>query len=207
MRKKGSSFSEAQRDTILKRDKGICVYCRGKGYEVDHVVPRSKGGPAICSNGVVTCSTCNHKKGASVEFDWVFVAFFHLLDVGESLDWLDKFWNEKLQKVRKRIQTISEQPIILLDKLPSHVMEASKPGCLNCRIPFQIVNPGQRFCSTKCKKAWTVPHGVKLPESVCVDCSTHFTPTRFWQKFCTPQCRSVHWERANPRTRLTDPPS
>ena len=139
---------------IWERDKGICVYCRGKGYQIDHVIPDSKGGPAIQSNGVVTCTTCNYKKAARMEFDWLFVAFFHLLDVGESLIWLDNLWDEKVQEVWERVQTLSEEPEILLDQLPSPVMEIAKATCLQCATGFQIMNPPQQFCSPVCERAW-----------------------------------------------------
>ena len=157
-RKRGQPFSDEVKDEIWERDKGICVYCRGRGEEVDHVVPRSKRGPAIRANGVLTCTTCNVTKRNTVLFDWLFVAFFHLLSVGESLEWLDNLWDEKVQQVRKRVQALSPEPEILLDQLPSPVMEITKANCLHCGTSFQITNPPQRFCLPRCKRAWNRSH-------------------------------------------------
>ena len=152
---RGQEFSEAVKAKIWERDKGICVYCRGKGYEIDHVIPRSKGGPAIQSNGVVTCSTCNDKKAAKMEFDWLFVGFFHLLDVGESLSWLDKLWDEKVRDVWERVQTLSDESETLLDVMSSPVMEVAKATCLYCGRYFEITIPLQRCCSSKCQYWWS----------------------------------------------------
>jgi 5-methylcytosine-specific restriction endonuclease McrA len=48
---------------VFLRDDGRCQYC-GRGAEnVDHVVPRSRGGPHVWENVVAACQRCNaHKK-------------------------------------------------------------------------------------------------------------------------------------------------
>jgi 5-methylcytosine-specific restriction endonuclease McrA len=33
--------------------------------DVDHIIPHSKGGKTIVSNGRVSCSECNRSKGAN----------------------------------------------------------------------------------------------------------------------------------------------
>ena len=151
---KSHPFPGAVKAKIWERDKGICVYCRGKGYQIDHVIPDSKGGPAIQSNGVVTCTTCNYKKAARMEFDWLFVAFFHLLDVGESLTWLDNLWNETVRDVWKRVQALSDESETLLNVMSSPFMEVPEAICLYCVTPFQITTPPQQFCRITCKNAW-----------------------------------------------------
>ena len=50
---------------ILKRDHYKCQYCENKTKDltVDHVIPRSKGGPSTWENLVCACFNCNNKKG------------------------------------------------------------------------------------------------------------------------------------------------
>ncbi len=55
------------RKNIYIRDKYTCQYC-GRKYpadklNIDHVVPRSKGGKNTWTNLVCTCHDCNTKKG------------------------------------------------------------------------------------------------------------------------------------------------
>ena len=53
---------------ILSRDGHRCVYCgatsRDSRLEVDHVVPRSRGGTSQDDNLVTSCWACNNGKGA-----------------------------------------------------------------------------------------------------------------------------------------------
>lgn len=46
----------------------LCYYCGDKAENVDHLVPRSKGGSNELSNKVPACSPCNSMKG-SMLFD------------------------------------------------------------------------------------------------------------------------------------------
>lgn len=78
-------------DAIEVRDDCRCVYCGDYASEVDHVVPRSLGGPSIRSNLVMCCMPCNRQKNNSLEFKWLYLAFRHLLTKGESLAWLDVY--------------------------------------------------------------------------------------------------------------------
>jgi len=55
------------RQNIFARDRNNCQYC-GKHFStselsLDHVVPRSKGGPVSWENLVCSCMKCNSKKG------------------------------------------------------------------------------------------------------------------------------------------------
>lgn len=66
------NFTHEQRLAIFRRDKGICqlnIKCDGKkcdwdNWEADHIVPWSKGGKTVVSNGQVACPECNEAKGA-----------------------------------------------------------------------------------------------------------------------------------------------
>jgi 5-methylcytosine-specific restriction endonuclease McrA len=63
-------------ETIFSRDGGCCVYCGvethrlAKGLSrspklatLDHVVPRSMGGPLNPANLVLACQGCNNRRG------------------------------------------------------------------------------------------------------------------------------------------------
>lgn len=53
---------------ILWRDRNTCQYCRkifnSKELTLDHVTPKSKGGPRSWQNIVACCHKCNQKKGS-----------------------------------------------------------------------------------------------------------------------------------------------
>lgn len=53
---------------VFTRDKFRCIYCGGSSeqgnvLEIDHLIPRSKGGTDDLDNLVTACSTCNQGKG------------------------------------------------------------------------------------------------------------------------------------------------
>lgn len=55
------------RHNIFERDKNTCQYC-GKVFDrkdlnLDHVVPRDRGGPTVWENIVCSCVRCNTRKG------------------------------------------------------------------------------------------------------------------------------------------------
>ena len=50
------------RKGVLARDGHRCVYCGAAATSLDHVVPRSRGGPHVWENVVAACSRCNHAK-------------------------------------------------------------------------------------------------------------------------------------------------
>jgi 5-methylcytosine-specific restriction endonuclease McrA len=53
------------RRNIFERDQNTCQYCRNKGEQLtlDHIIPRSRGGPDLWENLVTACVRCNIKKG------------------------------------------------------------------------------------------------------------------------------------------------
>ena len=59
------------RSYVFHRDGRRCAYCgtaRAERYELDHIIPRSRGGTNRVSNLVVSCQECNVAKGnVSVE--------------------------------------------------------------------------------------------------------------------------------------------
>ncbi|MCP8320958.1 MAG: HNH endonuclease, partial [archaeon] len=62
------SIREYVRD--LERDK-VCIYCGKKeNLSVDHLIPRSRGGPDIGDNAILACKSCNASKGDKGIFEW-----------------------------------------------------------------------------------------------------------------------------------------
>lgn len=63
-RKKVVKFS---RENVYSRDKGRCQYCSRRVARpestYDHIVPRSQGGKTTWENIVISCISCNQKKG------------------------------------------------------------------------------------------------------------------------------------------------
>lgn len=52
------------RRNILRRDGNRCQYCGSRDrLTLDHVVPKSRGGPDTWDNLVAACVPCNNKKG------------------------------------------------------------------------------------------------------------------------------------------------
>lgn len=50
------------RRAVFARDNWTCQYCGKAAENVDHVHPRSKGGPHVWDNVVAACRRCNSKK-------------------------------------------------------------------------------------------------------------------------------------------------
>lgn len=60
------SHSPSDVAEIFKQQRGLCAYCRRKllKYDVDHIVPLSKGGSDDRRNIQLTCKSCNSRKHA-----------------------------------------------------------------------------------------------------------------------------------------------
>ena len=58
----GSLYQKKLRDFIFFRSNGKCSYCGKQAQEIDHIVPRSKGGTNSVNNLTATCRACNEKK-------------------------------------------------------------------------------------------------------------------------------------------------
>jgi 5-methylcytosine-specific restriction endonuclease McrA len=50
------------RRAVFARDGWVCQYCGSQAENVDHVIPRSRGGPHAWENVVAACRRCNSKK-------------------------------------------------------------------------------------------------------------------------------------------------
>ena len=52
------------RRAVFARDSWTCQYCGTNSHlTVDHVIPRSRGGPSDWDNIVTSCAPCNRRKG------------------------------------------------------------------------------------------------------------------------------------------------
>lgn len=70
-----SSLPESTRYEVLRRDHGRCVLCgasaaEGRRMEVDHVVPRSRGGANTTDNLQTLCDRCNRGKSNRDDTDF-----------------------------------------------------------------------------------------------------------------------------------------
>lgn len=63
LRKKISNPKISKRK-VIARDCNKCVYCDATNdITIDHVMPKSRGGPNTYENCVAACYSCNNKKG------------------------------------------------------------------------------------------------------------------------------------------------
>lgn len=55
---------ELSRKNIFRRDAHTCQYCGNKhDLTLDHILPKSRGGPDTWENLVTACKSCNNIKG------------------------------------------------------------------------------------------------------------------------------------------------
>lgn len=57
------------RRAVFARDGNKCQYCGGRAETVDHLIPRSRGGPHTWENVVAACKRCNTMKRDSLPED------------------------------------------------------------------------------------------------------------------------------------------
>jgi len=68
-----SSIPQSLRDQVAQRDDQRCLYCRLRQFgnvatfHIDHVVPRSKGGPTTLDNLALQCPNCSLHKSNRVD--------------------------------------------------------------------------------------------------------------------------------------------
>lgn len=72
----GTLFGYEVKEYLLFKYGHKCVYCKGKRgdpvLEVDHVIPRIRGGSDRISNLVIACKTCNQEKGSRTAAEYGF---------------------------------------------------------------------------------------------------------------------------------------
>jgi hypothetical protein len=65
-------WSGAIREYLRERESPTrCIYCTATGdLSLDHLIPRSRGGPDMPDNAVMACRSCNSSKGAKGVYEW-----------------------------------------------------------------------------------------------------------------------------------------
>ena len=58
----GPLYQKELRSFIFSRSDGKCVYCGAVATEIDHIIPRAKGGTNSVYNLAASCRTCNQMK-------------------------------------------------------------------------------------------------------------------------------------------------
>ena len=58
----GPLYQNKLRSFIFNRSNNKCVYCGAKATEIDHIIPRAKGGTNSTYNLVASCRSCNQMK-------------------------------------------------------------------------------------------------------------------------------------------------
>lgn len=62
-------FSTRQKKVVFVLSDGICQICGNplqKDWQADHIIPYSKNGKTVISNGQAVCSSCNRKKSNNI---------------------------------------------------------------------------------------------------------------------------------------------
>ena len=68
-----SAPGDSLRDAVVRRAGNRCEYCQLPaqlqvgGFEVDHILPRSRGGQTDLANLALACPHCNARKWAHIE--------------------------------------------------------------------------------------------------------------------------------------------
>lgn len=70
----GELFGYFVREYVLSKWKRACCYCKATGVplQVEHIVPRSRGGSDRVSNLALACKACNQKKGSKTAGEFGF---------------------------------------------------------------------------------------------------------------------------------------
>lgn len=83
----GRRITTARRRLIIERDGSICYLCHQlvefANVEIDHLIPRSRGGDSSPKNLSVTCLKCNRSRGNRIDIEQL----HRLLELRESNDY------------------------------------------------------------------------------------------------------------------------
>lgn len=82
------NWTKQEKDKIISRDEGRCVYCGKPAKGIDHVIPISEGGITSTVNGVCCCPKCNKTKHTSLEERWIIKGLARLFQHGEDISWV-----------------------------------------------------------------------------------------------------------------------
>lgn len=67
------NWSTSIREYVKEREKkDVCIYCgKKKELTLEHILPRSRGGPDTTDNAVFVCKSCNSSKGDNRLYEWL----------------------------------------------------------------------------------------------------------------------------------------
>jgi len=152
---------------IWDRDTPYCVYCQKLGQVIDHVMPYKYNGPTIQGNLVLACISCNSKKSGRLSIEHLVRGFYHLLEKGESLEWLNEMWSLKetnplMSALYVKINSISfnqtsSTVVPLVDKeLIGKEKKKQKywEKCMNCQKWAEVNIKNLHYCSITCRQAY-----------------------------------------------------
>jgi len=62
------------REYLLERDRRTCAYCGATNtpLQIEHIIPKSRGGSSRVTNLTLSCSSCNQEKGACTAAEYGF---------------------------------------------------------------------------------------------------------------------------------------
>lgn len=69
----GSLLRRQTREAVLRRARGCCEYCWSQerfatqAFSIEHIIPRSAGGPSTLANLALACQGCNNHKYTKTE--------------------------------------------------------------------------------------------------------------------------------------------
>ena len=52
-------FSQTDIRLIAERDEGLCILCHRQGHHIHHVMPKSRQGRGVFTNGALLCHECH----------------------------------------------------------------------------------------------------------------------------------------------------
>jgi len=105
------AISKKLRYQVFERDSFTCQYCGRKPpiviLEVDHIIPKSKGGTDEPSNLITSCRDCNRGKSAIVPIEKLKEIKRLEAERQRQREAYDKFIKRKKQKIRKDLAELN----------------------------------------------------------------------------------------------------
>lgn len=149
--------SKKIRFDVFKRDNFTCQYCGHSPpavvLELDHIIPRSKGGPDSIDNYITACFECNRGKGK------------HTLDVTpETIEAKRKLLKEKRLQLKAFTRLIEKQEEDL-----DYAM-AGVVATFHRSFPDQL--PTTRFINGTIRKFVSLLPSIKVEDAMDLACST-----------------------------------
>lgn len=118
-----SWLSDSKRNRVIDRTQGLCGYCACvvniKNFSIDHIVPKTKGGTNTEENLLLSCISCNSRKGTKTLSDFrLSEQWRHIyLEIGLSIKQIQ--WvlsNTDLSERQPRAKKVFHFELVELDK-------------------------------------------------------------------------------------------